>query len=69
MATRHIWKASILTALLLLAPAVSADDSSNAEDANQGSSDAEEGPCEIVFIAVIPPTVDPHPECLPDIFP
>ena len=65
MATRHIWKASLLTAFLMLAPAVAADESSNPESTEEPGSN--EGPCDILYIGLEEPYVDPHPECLPDI--
>lgn len=65
MATRHIWKASLLIAFLLFAPAVAAEESSNAEDASEP--EPTDGPCSILYVGLEEPYVDPHPECLPDI--
>jgi hypothetical protein len=65
MAPRHIWKACLLTAVLLLAPGVAADDSSNAEDGSAAQST--EGPCDVVVWGLEYPYVDLHPECLPTV--
>lgn len=66
MVAHYLWKACLLTALILLATPASADDSSNAENASEAG-EQENGPCEIVFIDIEYPYVDVHEECLPDL--
>lgn len=66
MVARYLWKACILTALILLAAPVQADDSSNAEDGGQAEEAGTGPPCEIVWIDIEYPYVDVHEECLPE---
>lgn len=66
MALRHLWKASLVTSLLLACMPFASADSGNAEDGARSQENGEQEPCTVVWIDTEDPYVDPHPECIPE---